>query len=838
MNNSSALRIAPGGAGVSIWSAAIFGAAAAPSLREFVARAFSVPEVERVELRRAASFGRISYGKAANPAQIWRKLSQVLRGAHAPTADALTPHVDAASVFLDGPALRKVQISRVGGALTTWRVRHHDDDTLRVSHPLLRQRRDVAFRLEEELARILGIESVRTSTLTGGVAIRFDRTTLTVDYLARELEKAWPRLLDGLDGPPSKKRLAASIGLVGLATTGQYFVPALRPLAVAGVALYGAPNVVRASRDLTRGRVGLSALYSTGLAFMLASGMPFASSVFALLMQTWPHLGQRKLVRSQRRLFARQRRLPAWVRVARAEAGELDVHIDDLRRDDRVIVRRGEIVPVDGIVEDGHAAILDAPFGAEGIEDKAPGDAIAAGALVRDGSLTLRAERAGSETDTSYLGSLLPHGALSSLPSAREAERIADRNAKPALAIALGGLLLTRTPRLAQAVIRPDYATGPRLSAELAGLRGIALGLQRGVVFRNPAALDRLTQVQVIVLDQSADLQRRRVEVANVRTVSGLSSEFVIGYALAALKHTHGEQRLALAGHASSAKVAPTKVQSLTRHAGVIRYLNGVGEVIEVASPGYLRVANIEIPLALRSPAAARRPKSKSRRVELVERDVTHEEPALRPLWVLRNGAVLGVVSFARTGEPLGSAVVPLLRSEHPSARILYVGGSRESEAHALASELALDGAHAKLDTAAKVDLIRGFGGSTLWIGDGSRPDAREPILSSTVSISTAPLRFARDDAADILLPQRGLSALPAVFATGREHARWLEGDYRTVYTTNLLGVAGGFLARFGSLQSGLLSHLGTALIYTRHARALDELAAAADVQRTRLLLT
>ena len=845
MINSSAMRVAPGGEAVSIWSAEIFGDEAASSVREFVARAFSVREVERVELRRAASFGRIWYGAVANPSQIWRKLSRALRGVDDVSGDARdapAARVDAALVYLDGPVARPVRISRVGSALTTWRVRHRGDDTLRVSHPLLRNRRDVAFRVEEELTRILGIESVRASALTGGVSIRFDRTVLTVDFLARELEKAWPRVLDGLDGPPSRKRFVASVGLLGLATTGQYFVPALRPVAVAGVALYGAPNVVRAARDVTRGQVGLSALYSTGLAFMLMSGMPFSASLFALLMQTWPQLGRRKLVRSQRRLFARQRRLPAWVRVARTEDGEIELHVDDLRSDDRVVVRRGEIVPVDGVVEDGHAAILDAPFGADQVEDRAPGDAVAAGALVRDGSLTIRAERAGTHTDASYLGSLLPHGGLSGMPSSLEAERIANRNAKPALAVALGSFLLTRTLRVSQAVIRPDYATAPRLSAELAALRGIAHALQRGVVFRNPAALDRVAAAQVIVLDASAGLDRRALEVAQVQTVSGVSAEFVVGYALAALKDAQDEQIRALTGYASSARAAPTKVQARSRHAGVTRYRNGLGEVIEVATPGYLAAANVEVPQGLRSTSSARRgkasSKAKSRRVELVGRESTVDDHALRPLWVLRDGAVLGVVSFARTGEPLGAEIVSLLRREHARARIVYLGGAHDAAAKTLASKLEVDDFHADLDAARRVDLIRGFGASTLWIGDGARADARESILASTVSVSTAPLGRARSDAADILLPQRGLAALPALFEIGREHARWLEGDYRTVYATNLLGVAGGLFARFGSLHSGLLSNFGTALIYARHARALDKLAASADVQRTRLLLT
>ena len=75
MTKSASLRIAPGADGVSIWSAEIFGDDTAARLRDFLARAFSVREVETVELRRKHAFGRIRYGSVVQPAQIWKKLS-------------------------------------------------------------------------------------------------------------------------------------------------------------------------------------------------------------------------------------------------------------------------------------------------------------------------------------------------------------------------------------------------------------------------------------------------------------------------------------------------------------------------------------------------------------------------------------------------------------------------------------------------------------------------------------------------------------------------------------------------------------------------------------------
>ena len=69
----------------------------------------------------------------------------------------------------------------------------------------------------------------------------------------------------------------------------------------------------------------------------------------------------------------------------------------------------------------------------------------------------------------------------------------------------------------------------------------------------------------------------------------------------------------------------------------------------------------------------------------------------------------------------------------------------------------------------------------------------------------------------------------------GERHRAHLADDYRTVYMANFIGVAGAFMARFGSLQSGLLSNFATGLIYVRHAGLLSQLVAQAERDRTKV---
>lgn len=784
-----------------------------------------------MELRRASSFGRIRYGGGAAHSQLWRKIGQALSSPPDTPARVPALRIDADIVYLDVSAHRSVRITRIGNSLSTWRVRHQSANTLRLSHPALRNRRDVVFRLEEELAAIFGVQRFSASAITAGVTIRFDESAVSAERLARELEKAWPRILEGLDGPPSQTRLLAAAGLVGLAFTGQYLVPALRPVAVAGVALYSAPNVIDALKQLRRGKVGLYALYTAGLGLMLASGMPFNSAVIAVLMQAWPQLSRRKIIRSQRSLFASARRRPTWARVPQAGSADahVEVDVDELRAGDLIVVESGDIVSVDGVVTDGHAIVVeDALFGGDQLEDKSEGDTISAGVVVREGRLIIRVERAGSQTFASVMDSLLPHGAITGMPSSFEAERIANRNARPALTLAALTLSATRTLRPAQVLIRPDYATGPRLSAELSVFHSLALGLQRGVLFRKPAALERLYGADIYVIDESAGVERRAIEVAKVQSAGGASEAIIASYALAAHPASRSERGGALAAFAAKHQAVACSADEISRSAGVTRFRDGGGRLIEVASPRYFTAAKLEVPKALQNPGARREGRK-------LESGISENHPALRSLWVIREGEVLGVVSFSRTGDLAGTQLISTLKAQNEHARIVYLTRASEPEVRTLTHAVGIDSFHADSSQAAKVELIRGLGAKTVWLGDGADPELRESILASTVSMSVAPIARAHEDAADILLPQRGLASVPDVFDLARAHVTRLKQDYRTVYAANLLAAAGALNARFNGLHAGLVSNLGTGVVYARHARNLDKLTRSTEAKRAQL---
>jgi cation-transporting P-type ATPase C len=830
MVKSSPLRVALGEGTISIWSDEIFGGPETSRVRAFLVRAFGMGEVEDIELERASSFGRVRYSPVPDLASFWQRLSRALRtgATEARAAGERRDEpgaIDAGAVDLDavgkaGAGTHAIRIHRIGRVLSTWRLLHESDTALRLTHPLLRNRRDVAFRVEEEIRALLGVREVRANHLTGRVAIRFERPGTNAERVAVALEKAWPRLLEGLEGPPSRTRLFVSAGLVGLAYTGQFVVPALQPVAVASVALYSSPNLVAAARGLARGEIGLPVLYSTSLTYMLMTGMPFASAVMAVFTQAWPQLTYRKLVTMQRRLFSRQRRRPLAA-VAVRDGGEYEVAADNLVKGDVIVVQKGETVPADGVVEDGAASIAPPAFDRTELDDRAPGDAIAAGTVVVDGRLRIRVERPWAQSPAHFVNSLLPHSKIAGLPASTEAERVAARNVKPALAASALALALTGTVAPAQAVIRPDYATAPRLSAQLTALGSIAKGFRRGILFRNPAALDRLASITTYAIDASAGLERRLLQVVKVEAVRDVSPDAVVGYALAAHWQTRGERSGALDAFAIKRGAAVMSIPRLAYRSGVTRFQDATGKTIEIAGPGYLAASKLQVPERFHTVLARRNAEQRLR----PESGRAEEARMLRPIWVIRDGAVIGTVSFARTGGVVGKEVVAALALLHPQARVVYVAPAADGPAHAFARSLGIE-------FSSETPGIE-LGGSVqrenrvLWIGDGSAPGARDAMAGTAVSLSVAPLPRIRDDVADILAPARGHESVRDVVVIGRSHAAAIADDYRTVYTLNLLGAAGALFGGLTSLPVGLISNFGTGIAYARHALALNRLPAA-----------
>lgn len=802
----------PHGARLLLEDPALF-AADARAARRLIDHAFTLAEVRTIALRPERGQIAIDLDPCVDAGQIWRKLAALLRKAsQRPDQTGRAEKLD-----LRGPLPGlPVRVARAGKILTTFRARPLGRAQLRIGHPLLR-RREIRLRFEDFLRAIDGVTEIRPVNLWSAVLVSHDPARVEAEQILRLLEGAWPELIATPAAVATPKRLFVATGLLGFAFYAQFLNPALLPLATVAALLYSFPNLVAALREAAQGRVGLPALYATGLGFLLWTRLPFASGVMSTLAQLWPHLAQRLAADSERRLFAERRR-----RLATARVGDRAIALDELAPGDVFTLRAGDYLPADAVVVAGVALIEEDMLGGRrGAIEKRAGDALFAGAFVRDGALSARTLRAGPATSAAALARALPHGALNHLPSSAEVERIGARNARPALAAAALLLVATRAPRLSQVAIRPDYVIGPRLSAHLSALTALAEALDQGVLIRRPAALERLGEAEIFALDDGLDFSARAVELSRINVVTREAAPRATQWAAAALEGADDPRLLALRREleALDPPAAPAP-RDRRQRVGETSFRDG-DALISLLTPEKALSAAFTIPTAnLRETIAG-----------LAARPLA--DPALRPLIVARDHKIIAVLQFDRSGAPLHAEVIAGLRADAPQARVIHLSSAPQRDAEARAAALGFDAVFGGLDALAKRDTLLSLGARVVWIGDGADPSSAPARAASLLSLSLggplSSLASLPADEADIVLLHPDLSALRHLNRAAEAHKARLRADYRKVYVANALALAGGVAAGFGSLQAGLTSHAGAAAVFFGRWRGLAQLSRRAE---------
>ena len=254
-------------------------------------------------------------------------------------------------------------------------------------------------------------------------------------------------------------------------------------------------------------------------------------------------LGQVLELRARSRTGAALRALldlsPKMARVLRDDAGreiEEDVPLDQVKVSDRLRVRPGEKIPVDGIVLEGSSAVDESMITGESIPvGKEPGSRLIGATVNGTGSLIMRAERVGSETLLAQIVQMVTQAQRSRAPIQRLADRVAAWFVPAVIAIAVLTFIVWSLfgpePRLAHAIVNAvavliiacPCALG--LATPIAIMVGTGRGAQAGVLIKNAEALEILEKVDTLVLDKTGTLTEGKPRVLSIITIPDQSED-------------------------------------------------------------------------------------------------------------------------------------------------------------------------------------------------------------------------------------------------------------------------------------------------------------------------
>jgi Cu+-exporting ATPase len=246
-------------------------------------------------------------------------------------------------------------------------------------------------------------------------------------------------------------------------------------------------------------------------------------------------LGQVLELRARSRTGAAIRALldlsPKMARVLR-EGGEEDIPLDQVKPGDRLRVRPGEKIPVDGVVLEGTSGVDESMITGESIPvSKGPGSRVIGATVNETGSFVMRAERVGRETLLAQIVRMVSQAQRSRAPIQRLGDRVSAWFVPAVIAIAILTFVVWSffgpEPRLAHALVNAvavliiacPCALG--LATPIAIMVGTGRGAQAGVLIKNAEALELLEKVDTLVVDKTGTLTEGKPRVVSVVTVPG-----------------------------------------------------------------------------------------------------------------------------------------------------------------------------------------------------------------------------------------------------------------------------------------------------------------------------
>ena len=434
---------------------------------------------------------------------------------------------------------------------------------------------------------------------------------------------------------------------------------------------------------------------------------------------------------------------PKTARVVRDD-DEVDIPLAEVRIGDLCRVRPGERVPVDGVVVSGSTSIDESMVTGEPVPvEKSTGDRVTGGTVNAVGSIVFRADRVGSTTLLAQIVRMVGDAQRSRAPIQRLADRISGYFVPAVVFVAIIGfvawLALGPEPKLAHAlvagvavlIIACPCALG--LATPMAIMVGTGRGAMAGVLVRQAEALERLEQVDTLVVDKTGTLTEGRPALTVVRAV-GQESEVVCLAAAASLEQA-SEHPLAAAvvQGARSRQVPLSPVQGFAAVPG--KGISGQvdGRTWVLGNAAMMDAAHVSI-AAVSDAADALRRDGQTVMYLACEGQVS---------------ALLGV------SDPVKDSAADAIRTLHAEGiRIVMLTGDNETTARAVATRLGLDEVRADVLPGGKRDIVRELqaaGRVVAMAGDG---------INDAPALAEAAVGIAMGTGTDVAIESAGITLL------------------------------------------------------------------------------
>jgi Cu+-exporting ATPase len=496
---------------------------------------------------------------------------------------------------------------------------------------------------------------------------------------------------------------------------------------------------------------------------------------------------------------------PKTARVLREDGREEDIEITALQPGDRVRVRPGEKVPVDGTVVDGRSSIDESMLTGEPVPvGKTIGDTVIGATLNGTGSLVVRADRLGDDSMLAQIVQLVAQAQRSRAPMQRMADTVAYWFVLAVLSVAVltffGWGLFGPEPSWTHAVLSAvavliiacPCALG--LATPMTIMVATGRAAQHGVLFRDAEAIEALRQVDTLVVDKTGTLTEGRPTFRDVQAVAPYQPDQILQWAASLDQGSEHPLAAAIVAQAQARSMPLTQVVDFDSLTGM--GVQGVvdGKTLLLGNTALMDEHGIALD-ALREAAEQLR------------------KAAASVMYLAVDGQLGGLLAVA---DPIKASTAEAIAQLHRDGlRIVMATGDGAATAEAVARELGLDEVHGEMRPADKAALIRSLqaqGRKVAMAGDGIN-DA-PALASADVGIAMGNGTDVAMSSAQVTLVKGDLRGILRARQLSTASVRNMRQNLGFAFLYNGLGipVAAGVLYPLGIVMSPMLAAVAMSL--------------------------
>ncbi len=485
---------------------------------------------------------------------------------------------------------------------------------------------------------------------------------------------------------------------------------------------------------------------------------------------------------------------------------EHEVPLDRIAAGDRLRVRPGEKVPVDGEVLDGRSAIDESMVTGESMPvTKGPGDKLIGGTLNTTGSLILRADKVGSETMLARIVQMVAEAQRSRAPIQRLADRVAGWFVPTVLAVAVLAFAAWSlwgpepaftygiVAAVAVLIIACPCALG--LATPMSIMVGVGRGAQAGVLIKNAESLERMERIDTLVVDKTGTLTEGKPRVIEIVPAEGVDVAQLLRLAAGVERASEHPLAHAIVAAAEDRKLEIPKVRGFDSPAGRGAYGLVEGTVVTLGSAAFMAERKVDVgPLA----AAADRLRQDGASV----------------IFAALGNQLGGAIAIADAVKDSTPAALQALRAE--GIRIVMLTGDNRATAEAVARKLGIDAVEAEVLPEHKrdaVDKLQNQGRVVAMAGDG---------VNDAPALAAAEIGIAMGTGTDVAIESAGMTLLGGDLGgivRARKLSRAVMANIRQnlffAFAYNVIGVpvaAGVLYPAFGLVLSPIIAAAAMAL--------------------------